>query len=343
LEGNEHNDARAAINEGPGERRPHIVAASMILGILDSAASPMSRGELGKRLKTKAAVAARLTSATIAEELELLRRDGLVASDQVKRSVQYGATDSGRAFLRQHPAPSPTRTGGRINPATNDDVLRSRHAEILLHLLEADAYTLNVSESNTRLRRRQSLELNAATADAERQRLGDEGLIEISGTGRGRRFTLAPAGRLRLGAMTFYESFQFRLRGKALNDLLDAAREAAKEFGDDSKTPTTTFERADVERAIVQTFEELARERHAVHGMVPIHEIRAGVRRQFGDAAARHDLFDPVLLEMRRRMRWRMIPISDRSRATAEELQDAVPGVGETLFYLEAERVTAAR
>ena len=77
--------------------------------------------------------------------------------------------------------------------------------------------------------------------------------------------------------------------------------------------------------------------------MVPIHEIRTFVRRRLGDAAARHDSLDSVLLEMRRRMSWRVIPISDRSRATAEELQDAVPGVGETLFYLEADRESVAR
>jgi predicted transcriptional regulator len=318
-------------------------AASTILAVLDSSGSAVSRGDLVRRLKSKAAVAVGLTSTTIPLELEALCRDGLVAPTPIKRTVNYRLTESGKEFLRRHPAPNPTRGSGRVNAATNEDVLRARQAEVLLHLLEAPGYTLSVNESNKRLRRRAALELNAATAEAERQRLVDEGLLEIAGTGRARRFTLTPAGRLRLGAMTFYESFEFRLRGKTLNDLLDAAREAAKEFGDDSVRPATAFQKADVERAIADAFEELSRERHAVHGMVPIHEVRAAVRRRLGDAAGRHDVFDQALLEMRRGMGWRMIPISDRSRATAGELQDAVPGVGETLFYLEAERDPVAR
>lgn len=333
----------AASREGlaiDGSDRP---AHSMILGVLGAAQAPMSRGDLAKRLKTKAATEAGLTTATIPEELEILRRNGLIVSERVKRTIVFELTDSGRDYLRKHPAPAVSAGRGRVNPPTNDDVLRGRQAELLLQLLEANDYTLTANEANKRLRRRDSLELNAATANAERQRLADEGCLEISGSGRLARFRLTPAGRLRLGAMTFYGTFKFRLRGKVLNDLLDAAREAAKEFSEDSDSHVATFDRADVERTIHDAFDELLRERYAVHGMVPIHEIRAAVRRKYGDAAARHDLFDTVLLEMRRRMHWRMIPISDRSRATAEELQDSVHGVGETLFYLEAERDTVAR
>jgi hypothetical protein len=63
--------------------------------------------------------------------------------------------------------------------------------------------------------------------------------------------------------------------------------------------------------------------------------VRAEVRRRLGEAAGRHDHFDEVVLGLWRAKRLRLTPIADPGRATAEELQDAIPGVGETLFYLE--------
>ncbi len=77
------------------------------------------------------------------------------------------------------------------------------------------------------------------------------------------------------------------------------------------------------------------RERHAVGGLVPIHEVRAAVRKQFGETAARHDVFDEVVLGLWRTQKLRLTPITDHAKATPDQLQDAIPGVGEILFYLE--------
>jgi hypothetical protein len=53
-------------------------------------------------------------------------------------------------------------------------------------------------------------------------------------------------------------------------------------------------------------------------------------------------LFDDVVLELWRDKRIRLTPISDHARATPEQLQNAIPGVGEILFYMEAAHAPVA-
>lgn len=86
---------------------------------------------------------------------------------------------------------------------------------------------------------------------------------------------------------------------------------------------------------ILDTFAELLREKHTVTGLVPIHEIRAAVREKFGDEAGKHAVLDKLMLDLWREKRLKFMSIADRGRATPEQIQDGVPGVGETLFYLE--------
>jgi hypothetical protein len=76
--------------------------------------------------------------------------------------------------------------------------------------------------------------------------------------------------------------------------------------------------------------------------LVPIHEVRAEVLAQFGPAAARHDVFDEAVLGLWRAKQVRLTPIADRGKVTPQQLQDAIPGVGETLYYLEGAHESAA-
>lgn len=92
---------------------------------------------------------------------------------------------------------------------------------------------------------------------------------------------------------------------------------------------------------VADAIKDLIQEKYSVHGMVPIHEIRDAVRAKLGDAAASHKVFDQALLDMRREHGLRVIPISDRSRATAEQLQGGIKGLGETLYYVENDRELA--
>ena len=149
-----------------------------------------------------------------------------------------------------------------------------------------------------------------------------------------------------LGNMNFLPGPKFTFSGEALNLLLDAAREVAKQFepqvvkAPPKQLPMLSVE--ELEKAILSALEELRREKFAVSGMVPIYEVRAVIRQQFGEDSARHDVLDEAFHQLRRGNRLRLIPIADPARATAEQLQDSIPGVGETLFYLETAHEPAA-
>src|SRR5262249_14780499 len=91
-----------------------------------------------------------------------------------------------------------------------------------------------------------------------------------------------------------------------------------------------------VKAAVLAATAEFRAERHAVTGLVPIWEVRQEIGRRFGDEAARHDIFDELVLQLWREGKARLTAISDLSKATPQQLQGAIPGSGNTLFYIEA-------
>jgi predicted transcriptional regulator len=270
--------------------------------------------------------------------------EGLLKHERVNRVEHYLLTDTGRAYLEQHRVAVPTfaaRRVGAVTPPSNDLVRKFRVSYLLLQLLRADRHTLRQAEANHFDALGKKLELNAATAMAVRHELAAQGLLTVVRHGRSEEYTLTPEGRLQLGTMAFDDDFEFKLRGRALNDLLEAAREAAKQFSGAKGAPVP--DTAQLEKAILASFESILQERHSVTGMVPIHEVRAEVRGQLGDTAARHDIFDQAVLALRQAGRLRLIPITDGTRASAEQLQASIPGIGETLYFLEATREPVAR
>ncbi|HVK08564.1 MAG TPA: hypothetical protein VM597_07280 [Gemmataceae bacterium] len=309
----------------------------------------LAQGKANAAIPTAARKSLGLDTAAANRVRAELQAEGLLGSERVNRVLYYILTDEGRAYLERHRAVLPQIPGGRagrVIPPTNEQVRLSRVAYLLLQLFKAPDYTLHAAEANKRTSQSEKLELNAATAQHVRRELAAEGLLTITATDRSERYTLTPAGRLRLGTLSFYDSFRFDLRGKVLNDLLEAAREAAKQFSPAEATPGRPAPPPapdEVERTIINAFQELLRERHSASGMVPVHEARAEVRRRLGDPAARHDAFDPAVLRLRQAGKFRLVPITDLSRASADQLQASIPGLGETLFFLEAAREPVAR
>ncbi len=143
--------------------------------------------------------------------------------------------------------------------------------------------------------------------------------------------------------MRFGDESQLVLKGRVLNELMEAARDAAKEFEPGSSTgqsPMTAGESMapssqEIERAVMDAFEELRREKYSMSGMVPIHEIRQRIRERVGADAAGHEVLDEAMQRMRRAGRLRLVPLTDQGNVTPEQMQDAIPGEGETLFYVE--------
>lgn len=73
--------------------------------------------------------------------------------------------------------------------------------------------------------------------------------------------------------------------------------------------------------------------KHAPIRMVPIHEIRNTLKAQFPGMT--DEQFNEVMLDLRQAKRVRLIPISDRSKATPDQLGDSIPSSVGTLFYVE--------
>jgi predicted transcriptional regulator len=304
----------------------------------------LTRGELTKKLKTKAAQEAGLMTDAAPGLLEQLSAAGLIRAGKPGRAVVYELTDPGAAHLEASRGllpQTPSAGGrGRVVPPPNDRVRDYRTGYLLLQVLRSPRHAVTEAEANARLDTyaREGLELNAATASHLRHELTNRGLLAASGTGRAASFSLTPAGRAAVGNLAFPPDRTFPLTGKVLNDLLEAAREVGKQFA----PPTTEATGPELERGILEAFEELLRERYAVSGLVPVFEVRAAVRGRLGGAAARHDTFDEAVLRLWRAKRFRLTPIADRGKATPDQLRDAIPGMGETLFYLEAVREPAA-
>jgi hypothetical protein len=143
---------------------------------------------------------------------------------------------------------------------------------------------------------------------------------------------------------------------QALTDLLRSLADTERRFGSLQRQVGELFEETrttlsgsgqqpaqalrpelpqDLAAAIVAEFEELLRESHSHRGRVPIHELRRHVADKFGPEAARHDRFDTVLKQLRHQQRVRLVSISDLRDATQEELNDSIPGMNETFFYVE--------
>jgi predicted transcriptional regulator len=221
-----------------------------------------------------------------------------------------------------------------------DKLAEYQRAFLLLHLLLAKDRTLGRAEANRKLTTvaRKYLNLNAGVANRLRAVLSEEGFVQIlkKTAGRGAEsYRLTDRGLALLGTLEQYPTASFRFKGQEINALISAVREVSDSWKE-PKEPTRRPEPpTDLGAAIVAEFEELYRERHHHRGLVPIHEVREGIAARFGPDSARHDVFDPQVQRLRQAGRVRIVPISDLRSATAAQLNDSIPGVNETLFYLE--------
>jgi hypothetical protein len=240
-----------------------------------------------------------------------------------------------------------TPTPAPADEATISEELREgQKAYLLLQLLNAENQTLTKGEANKfrDLRKAAKLSLNfgkAAVANYRRERLAEMSLLQIT-PGRTVQYTLLPDGRDYLAACVRHMgSVAFTITGKTLNALIAAAQDSSFQTG--QPTPLTQPTRhmpspSELAEAVLGAFADLRRERHGRTGLVPIHEVRQRIAEQFGPPAARHDLLDDVILDLWREKRISLEGISDVGNATQQQLNDSIPGEGNTIFYLEVPR-----
>jgi hypothetical protein len=76
-------------------------------------------------------------------------------------------------------------------------------------------------------------------------------------------------------------------------------------------------------------------------GIVPIHEVRKLVKERHGEDAGRAENFNEAVLNLRRAGSHKTTSITEKGRATPEQLAASVPNAGETMFYIEPNTSTA--
>lgn len=265
--------------------------------------------------------------------------EGLLDAEGPKRSPTFRLTTEGDEELQAIKAHVPElNTGGtRLKLDVDQETQDWRRSLLLFTFLKKDVPLTN-AEANRDLNdhARKGLELNAATANHLREEAASKGYLEKETRGRSVRYALTAPGLQQLAQLPVYGVLKVRLKGDALNRLLEAAREVARSFEPASRRDERAAEPVEVEAYVLSTIETLRRERHQYSGMVPIHEIRAEVQRKFGAAAASHAQLDPLFYKLHREKRLHLLSIADHSKATQEQLQESITGVGEVLFYCEA-------
>ena len=93
--------------------------------------------------------------------------------------------------------------------------------------------------------------------------------------------------------------------------------------------------------SILDAFAEL-KQQQPDSRYVAVHALRDYVGTHFGEQAASHEVFDKMVHDLRRQGVVRMVPINDIGSATKGEMKKSIPGIDETLFYMEIKKPSVA-
>ena len=253
-------------------------------------------------------------------------------------NASYRLTKEGRDHLR--PA----------KPKFQDTQLEAQESFLLLHLFRAEGHTLTRSEINGKCKSnivKATVELDAKdapeTIDYQMAMLVEKSYVIEERRGVSVRYTLDPnRGIEAVISAKQHDTVNFAVSGKFLNDLLTAARNltAASPKVEDSlielgpiDPPKPSSKRLGPD-SIMGFVEQLRAGAFAGKNLVPIHEVRRMAAEHHGAEAASHPAFDPLLMEMQSNEQLEMVAISNNRYATSEQLDDAIPGTNEILFYI---------
>ena len=297
----------------------------------------LPKGQANKKLTKALQRDLGLTTETANRLRESLAEKGYIRITKKGQNVTYELTDAGREYL-QTLEPYPPQP--EVEPVS-EEVQRYQTAYLLFQLFRAKDGVLTRGKANKTLGPT-DLELKPAAANQLRRKLAQQGILKIDKGSRSESYRLTPGGEEMLAALRHYPTTRFWLTGRQLNALLDRVSGAAMRQPEAPPTtsaqPQTVQPPADLSRAVYDEFEELRRERHGHTGLVPIHEIRARIAEKYGPQAARHDVLDEPIRELWRQGRVRLVSLADLQKATPEQLNNSVPGVNETLFFMEVAR-----
>jgi predicted transcriptional regulator len=219
--------------------RNHQIAY-LLQQVMDAPDHQLAKGK-ANRFPRAVARELNLTPAAANDLRDDLVRDGYLRTLKKSGSTVYELTDKGKHLLptlEQKPLPEgrkPLREG-----PVSAEVQLARKTFLLFQLFEADHQTLEQKEAN-RFREpgRKFLALSAGTANRLRKEMADQGMIAMTRQGRNATYKLTQAGIEFLGASSSFPETEFSLNGRVLNDLLESARESARQFQTPVPEPAT--------------------------------------------------------------------------------------------------------
>ena len=244
-------------------------------------------------------------------------------------------------------------------PDVSDELVENQEAYLLFQFLRIKDGESSMSRSdlNGKLKTKAAKEqfeldpkVNKSTIDYHLDQLVHHGSLDEKRQGVSMIYTLTDSGLRTLGAGKQYDhpSINFTLNGPALNRLLTAARstsaprshahELAHTAPELESTPPVPSHSAEVTPEAIHAFiAQLQADQYAGRDQIPIHEVRALVARNHGEHAASHPVFDKLLKRMRSEGDLIITAIADSRHTSPEHLNDSIPGMNETLFFIDTQ------
>lgn len=207
-----------------------------------------------------------------------------------------------------------------------------QRAFLLLQLLAEKDRRMKKGEANKAVTtgpNKTALGLTTRDANALRDEMAPD-LINVAKEGRATVFELTEEGLRHLTTLPQYPA-RLAINGRAISRLIAAVHQgrqpapAPAPASQPASEPLPEF----ILRSVIAMASRPGTE------LVPIHEVRSAVEDELGRSQAAPEVFDAALKELRRSGALKLVPISDLRKATQDELAASLPGVHETLFYVE--------
>jgi predicted transcriptional regulator len=264
----------------------------------------------------------------------------IIGESKEASGAAYRLTEDGKA----HNQP--------LRPDFSDQQLQAQEAFILLQIFRVKEPWLTRSDLNKKLDTKTAvaqleLDFRAApeTITYHLRELVRKNYIDKEKESRYEKYRFNPEhGPTGLATAKQHDAVTFNMNGEMLNALVAAlygarasepqiieSPRAAEPAPEPMPVPkVTSLEPSDVTKCI----EQLRSNEFTGKDMIPIHAVRKSIASRHGDHAASHGVLDQIIKNLWSDGRLSVIAISDNRDATQQELNDSIPGMNETLFYI---------
>ncbi len=234
-------------------------------------------------------------------------------------------------------------------PQHGDELLAYQESFILLQLFRAEGRKLSRSKLNEKLKSvtaSGNLELDPKgspdTISYHLHALVESGRVAEERERNAHTFALTEGGLAALAGGKQHQAATFTMSGATLNALLEACRapgpiEDRADGDEPGRGPGRREARPLDPSDVLELVDGLKSGDYSGEGLIPIPALRGLVATRHGAEAASHPVFDRLLRRMRADGEIRLTSIGNLADATQGELDDAIPGANETIFYIDVE------